>query len=197
VSSRAVPSDSALALPGRYALRAFAESDVDELHAVVERNHENLARWLSWAQRPDPESAREHIARALSAEREGCRLERAIVLDGALVGDVGLYVDRDNAVGAVGYWLDLHHRGRGVMTAAVRALVRHGFDELQLHRVEIRTDVLNRSSRAVAERLGFQLEGILRESYRISDQCYSDDAVYSMLASDGARQALEAGTSVA
>jgi ribosomal-protein-serine acetyltransferase len=170
---------------------------MDELHALVERNRENLARWLSWAQRPDPESAREHIARALGAEREGCRLERAIVLDGALVGDVGLYVDRDNAVGAIGYWLDLHHRGRGVMTAAVRALVRHGFDELQLHRVEIRTDVLNRSSRAVAERLGFRLEGVLRESYRISDECYSDDAVYSMLASDGARQALEAGVSVA
>jgi ribosomal-protein-serine acetyltransferase len=104
-------------------------------------------------------------------------------------------VDRDNAVGAIGYWLDLHHHGRGVMTAAVHALVRHGFDELQLHRVEIRTDVLNRSSRAVAERLGFRLEGVLRESYRISDECYSDDAVYSMLASDGARQALAASAS--
>jgi ribosomal-protein-serine acetyltransferase len=197
VSSRAAPSDNALGLPGRYGLRAFAESDLDELHALVERNRESLARWLSWAQQPGPESARGHIARALIAEREGCRVERAIILDGALVGDVGLYVDRDNAVGAIGYWLDLHHRGRGVMTAAVSALARHGFDELQLHRVEIRTDVLNRPSRAIAERLGFRLEGVLRESYRISDECYSDDAVYSMLASDGARQALEAGASVA
>jgi ribosomal-protein-serine acetyltransferase len=197
VSSRAAPSDNALGLPSRYTLRSFAASDLDELHALVERNRENLARWLSWAQQPDPDSAREHIARALRAEGEGCRVERAIVFDGALVGDVGLYVDRDNACGGIGYWLDLHHRGRGVITAAVRALARHGFDELHLHRVEIRTDVLNGSSRAVAERLGFQLEGVLREAYRISDKCYSDDAVYSMLASDAARRALAAGASAA
>jgi ribosomal-protein-serine acetyltransferase len=196
VSSGATPSDNALGLPGRYALRAFAESDRDELHGLVERNRESLARWLSWAQQPDLDSTREHIARALSAEREGCRVERAIVLDGALVGDVGLYVDRNNAGGGIGYWLDLQHRGRGVMTAAVRALVRHGFDELHLHRLEIRTDVLNRSSRGVAERLGFQLEGVLRGSYRISEECYSDDAVYSMLASDAARRALAAAASV-
>jgi ribosomal-protein-serine acetyltransferase len=197
VSSGAAASDDALGLPGRYALRTFTEADRDELHELVERNRENLARWLSWAQRPGPERAREHIARALSAEREGCRVERAIVLDGALVGNVGLYLDLDNAGGAIGYWLDLDHRGCGVMTAAVRALVRHGFEKLHLHRVEIRTDVLNRSSCAVAERLGFQREGVLRESYRISDERYSDDAVYSMLASDAARQKLPERSSVA
>jgi len=197
VSSGAGPSEDAPGLPGGYALRAFAESDLDELHALVERNRENLARWLSWAQRPGPERVREHLARALRAEREGCRVERAIVLDGALLGDVGLYVDIDNAGGAIGYWLDLDHHGRGVMTAAVRALVRHGFEELRLQRVEIRTDVLNRSSCAVAERLGFQLEGVLRQSYRISDERYSDDAVYSMLASDAARQRLAERSSVA
>jgi ribosomal-protein-serine acetyltransferase len=195
VSTHAEPSDDALGLPGGYALRAFAESDLDELHALVERNRENLARWLSWAQRPGHERAREHIARALRAEREGCRVERAIVLDGALVGDIGLYLDLDNAGGAIGYWLDRDHRGRGVMTAAVGALVRHGFEKLHLHRVEIRTDVLNRSSCAVAERLGFQREGVLRQSYRISDERYSDDAVYSMLASDAARRALAEGAS--
>lgn len=187
MSSRAAASAKALGLPGGYRLRAFEESDADELHALVERNREDLARWLSWAQRPSVESTREHIARALGAEREGRRVERAIVLDGSLVGDVGLYVDHENACGGIGYWLDLDHRGRGVMTAAVRALVLHGFEELQLHRVEIRTDVLNHASRAVAERLGCQLEGVLRESYRIGEDRYSDDAVYSILASDAAR----------
>jgi hypothetical protein len=43
---------------------------------------------------------------------------------------------------------------------------------------------------ALAERLGFRLEGVLRQSYRIDDGRYSDDAVYSMLASDPQRAAL-------
>jgi RimJ/RimL family protein N-acetyltransferase len=42
--------------------------------------------------------------------------------------------------------------------------------------------VLNAASRAVAERLGFQLDGVLRESYRVAANHYSDGAVYSLLA---------------
>jgi ribosomal-protein-serine acetyltransferase len=49
--------------------------------------------------------------------------------------------------------------------------------------VEIRTDIENRRSRALAERLGFQYEGVLRQAYWVGDR-YSDDAVYSMLAAE-------------
>jgi ribosomal-protein-serine acetyltransferase len=197
VSSVAAFSDSAVELPGGYSLRPMHESDLRELHARIERNRDELGKWLRWAQEPSLESTRGHLARGLSAERDGHGLRRAIVVDGAIVGDVGLDVDRENHGGAIGYWLDADHRSRGVMTAAVGALVKYGFDELSLRRIEIRTDVLNRASRAIAERLGFELEGVLRQSYRVSDEHYSDDAVYSMLASDPARQALAERASVA
>jgi ribosomal-protein-serine acetyltransferase len=167
------------------------ESDLHELHARIERNRDELGKWLRWAQEPSLEGTRGHLVRGLSAERDGHGLRRAIVIDGAIVGDVGLDVDRDNNAGGIGYWLDCDHRGRGLVSAAVGALVRHGFTSFALQRIEIRTDVENRSSRAVAERLGFQLEGVLRQSYRVSQQHYSDDAVYSMLATDPARQVLE------
>ena len=81
------------------------------------------------------------------------------------------------------------------MTSAVAVLVDHAFDSLHLNRLEIRTDIENARSRAVAERLGFRYEGTLRQSYRVTDERYSDDAVYSMLASDAARRALAAGAS--
>jgi ribosomal-protein-serine acetyltransferase len=197
VSSVAAFSDSAFELPGRYSLRPMHESDLQELHAVVERNRDELARWLSWAQQPSLESTRAHLLRGLGRERDGTGLDRAIVIDGAIVGDAGLYIDRENDSGGIGYWLDAGHRGRGVMSAAVSALLKYGFDELALRRIEIRTDVLNRASRAIAERLGFQLDGVLPQSYRVSDERYSDDAVYSMLASDPARQALAERASVA
>ena len=69
------------------------------------------------------------------------------------------------------------------------ALAVHAFDVLQLNRLEIRIDVDNVRSRSLAERLGFQLEGIAREAYRVGDRL-NDDAVYSMLASDPARRRL-------
>jgi ribosomal-protein-serine acetyltransferase len=171
-------------LPAGYSLRAMHESDLHELHSCIERNRDELGKWLRWAQEPSIESTRGHLLRGLSAERDGHGLRRAIAIDGVIVGDVGLDVDHDNNAGGIGYWLDRDHRGRGLVSAAVGALVRHGFTSLALRRIEIRTDVKNRSSRAVAERLGFQLEGVLRQSYRVSERHYSDDAVYSMLASE-------------
>jgi ribosomal-protein-serine acetyltransferase len=198
VSSAARPAvELAYDLPAGYSLRAMHESDLHELHSCIERNRDELGKWLRWAQEPSIESTRGHLLRGLSAERDGLGLRRAIVIDGAIVGDVGLDVDRENDSGAIGYWLDAEHRGRGVISAAVGALVGYGFDGLALRRIEIRTDVLNRPSRAIAERLGFELEGVLRQSYRVSKQHYSDDAVYSMLAIDPRGRALADRASVA
>jgi ribosomal-protein-serine acetyltransferase len=167
-----------------FELRRWRERDAEELHELIERNRGELAKWLSWAQESHGRDTRAYLARVHDGENDGRRLQRAIVCGNSIAGDVGLFIDRDNATAAIGYWLDREHRGRGVMTAAVRELSRHGFAELRLHRIEIRTDVLNLASRAVAERLGFQLEGVLRESYRVAADRYSDDAVYSMLASE-------------
>ena len=173
-----------LELLGEYALRRFRDGDADELYALIERNRDELAKWLSWAQQPTTGATHEYVERVLSGEAEGRRVQRAIVYREAIVGDIGLFVALENATAAIGYWLDREHRRRGVMTAAVRELARYGFAQLALHRIEIRTDVLNADSRAIAERLGFQLDGVLRESYRVAADHYSDDAVYSLLASE-------------
>ena len=171
-----------LDLPSEYALRQFRDGDADELHALIERNRDELAKWLSWAQQPTARATHEYVERVLSGEAEGRRMQRAIVCRQSIVGDVGLFIALENETAAIGYWLDRDHRRRGVMTAAVRELTRYGFAQPALHRIEIRTDVLNADSRALAERLGFQLDGVLRESYRVAADRYSDDAVYSLLA---------------
>lgn len=185
-------------LPGGYELRALHDRDTPELHALIERNRARLARWIHWAQHQTEQDTRAFIGRARAMEQDGSGLSRAIVTaDGRLAGVAGLTVDRSNRCGEIGYWLDSDSEGRGVVTAAVAALAEHGFEHHRLLRVEISADVENRASCAVAERLGFQLEGVLRQSYRVSDERQSDDAVYSMLASDPARQALAHRASVA
>jgi ribosomal-protein-serine acetyltransferase len=51
------------------------------------------------------------------------------------------------------------------------------------NRVEIRADVENRRSRAIPERLGFELEGVLRQAQRLGET-YRDQVVYAVLARD-------------
>ena len=69
------------------------------------------------------------------------------------------------------------------MTTACRAYVDHAFTRLDVHRVEIRCAVENRRSRAIPERLGFRLEGTLRDAEWLYDH-FVDSVVYGMLADE-------------
>jgi RimJ/RimL family protein N-acetyltransferase len=101
---------------------------------------------------------------AIAAWEKRQRAEFVVVdsLDGARLGRVGLGLDGIGA-GQVGYWMDPAARGRGVATAAVRALCRWGFDSLGLGLIEWRAEVGNLASRRVAERVGFRMEATLRQ----------------------------------
>src|SRR5690625_199905 len=83
----------------------------------------------------------------------------------------------------IGYWLDIEHQGKGIMTRAVRALTDYAFEEFDLNRVDIRAAVGNVKSRAIPERLGYKKEGVLRQSEWLYDH-FVDHAVYSMLKSE-------------
>ncbi|GIH07072.1 acetyltransferase [Rhizocola hellebori] len=83
--------------------------------------------------------------------------------DDTYAGQLDLRVDpRDRQLADVGFITAPHARGKGYMTAAVRAAVAFGFDELKLERIEWRAHVGNEASRRVAEKVGFRFEGILR-----------------------------------
>jgi len=82
---------------------------------------------------------------------------------GDLLGSNGLImVQRDYRMGEVGYWVAPWARGRGVATAATRAVARWGQTALGLERIAWRAEVGNQASRVVAHRLGFRMEGVLR-----------------------------------
>ncbi|MFD7990480.1 GNAT family N-acetyltransferase [Streptomyces mexicanus] len=81
--------------------------------------------------------------------------------DGDLVGMLGLHT-RSTGTAEIGYWCAKEHRGRGYITEAARAAARWSFTRLAVDRLEWRAEVGNTASRAVAERVGFTVEGVLR-----------------------------------
>lgn len=83
----------------------------------------------------------------------------------------------------VGYWIGERYGGRGLMTEAVRLLVRFGFDTLRLHRIEAACIPGNVRSIRVLEKAGFQREGLLRSYLRING-FWQDHYLYARLVDD-------------
>ena len=69
-------------------------------------------------------------------------------------------------------------------TEAKRLLLAHAFEALQCIAVEFRTHRFNSQSRRAIERLGAQLDGMLRKHQRASNGTLRDTAVYSITADE-------------
>ncbi len=178
---RAPPS---FELPGGLRLRALEETDAIELHAVIEANRAHLARWMPWAARQTPADTVNFIRSTREQRARGDGLQAALTSGTAIVGVAGFHgVDWPNRATSLGYWLAAEAQGRGTMTHAVRALVEHAIGTWELNRVEIRADVENLRSRAIPERLGFELEGTLRQAQLLGES-YRDQVLYAMLAQE-------------
>jgi ribosomal-protein-serine acetyltransferase len=181
-------------LPGGRHLRPFEESDADQLWRLVAANRAYLAEWLPWA--AGESTVERHLefirqARRQAADDNG--FQTAIVDGEAIVGVIGFHrVDWTNRATSIGYWIAEASRGRGTVTEAVRALTTHAFEVWKLNRVEIRAATGNARSAAIPTRLGFTLEGVLRQVERHADH-FKDVAVYSVLAPEWPAAASEAG----
>ncbi|MBV9414063.1 MAG: GNAT family N-acetyltransferase [Solirubrobacterales bacterium] len=165
-------------------LRLLEEADADALYTVVDANREYLARWMPWAANQTLEGTHDFICDTRKQLADNRGFVVAIIVDGRIVGTAGFHhVDWENRSTSIGYWIAESCQGRGIATRTAGALTDHAFSTWRLNRVEIRAGVGNERSRAIATRLGFQEEGVLREAERIGDR-YVDHVVHAMLAAD-------------
>lgn len=175
----------ALSLPNGAELRLLQPHHAEEIFKVIERNRARLHQWLPWVDNIRCVGDEEKfICNSLGLFASNGAFQCGIFMGDVFVGAIGLHpINHANRKVELGYWLDSAHQGRGLMTNACRAIVDHAFGALGLNRVIIYCAVENRRSRAVAERLGFKLEGIARQSEWLYDH-FVDWASYSMLASE-------------
>jgi ribosomal-protein-alanine N-acetyltransferase len=63
----------------------------------------------------------------------------------------------------IGYSIDIEQQGNGYMTEALLATIKHAFDVMQLHRLQATYMPMNIRSARILRKLGFQVEGYLRD----------------------------------
>jgi ribosomal-protein-serine acetyltransferase len=164
-------------------VRVLQHYHAEALYAIVDENRAYLRPWMNWVDdQKSPADSLAFIKLNLEALAANNGLAVGIWYKGELVGSSGyLFWQWASRSTEIGYWITEAANGKGIMTRTCVALIDYAFETLRLNRVLIMAATENRKSRAIPERLGFNLDGVLREDGWLYDR-YVDHAVYSMLA---------------
>lgn len=166
-------------------LRLLEERHADTIFALVDQDREYLREWLPWVDATravDDTLAFIHSSLQQFASNQG--FAAGIWRQDRYIGGIGTHkIDWLHRKVEIGYWIGRSYQGNGIVTDACRALVAYALGELELNRVEIHCAAKNVKSCAIAERLGFKLEGTLREGYFLHGK-YHDLLIFAVLKRD-------------
>jgi ribosomal-protein-serine acetyltransferase len=182
----------------RTELRLIQHLHCRELFSLIEVNRQHVRPWHPWIDLiSSPADLDRCITKWLNQLAGNRGFYAGIWHEGNLCGVINhLNIDWSNRATVLSYWLDESHQGRGIMTDACRGFVTHAFDTLALNRVSIECATENVRSRAIPERLGFKLEGIIRGAEWLHDH-YADHAIYGLLKTDARRENIPVAAPVA
>jgi RimJ/RimL family protein N-acetyltransferase len=144
--------------------------------------------WRLWYTAvPSPEGMAAEIERRLALAASGS-MRPFTVLDatGTVVGmTTYMHIDAKHRRVEIGStWTARRAQRTALNTQCKRLLLGHAFEPLGCIAVEFRTHRLNTQSRRAIERLGAQLDGVLRAHQIASDGTVRDTAVYSITAAE-------------
>lgn len=168
----------------RLLLRMPMPGDGKVVNAAIQASLDDLKPWLGFAQaEPSPQDTE---INQLEAHLNFIKKEvlRYLVFDketGSFIGSTGFHaIEWDVPKMEIGYWLDSRATGKGYMAEAVSALTELAFSTFKCKRLEIQCDTENRKSRAIPEKLGFVLEGVLHNDERSVDgKRLTDTCIYA------------------
>lgn len=108
----------------------------------------------------------ENYINAVIQKDEKCQCCRAIVINGEVVGSIGLFLKDDVYCKSaeIGYWLAEPYWGRGIMSSAIKYLCEFAFKQYDIVRIYAEPFEYNTGSRKALEKAGFTLEGIKKKS---------------------------------
>lgn len=144
--------------------------------------------WRLWYTAvPSPEGMAAEIERRLSLQASGSMLPFTVFDAAGRVAGMTTYmnIDAKNRRVEIGStWTRAAVQRTPLNTQCKRLLLGHAFEQLACIAVEFRTHRLNTQSRRAIERLGAQLDGILRSHLVSPDGTLRDTAVYSITAAE-------------
>jgi len=148
-------------------LRTYELEDAQELFSAIDSSRPHLRKWFSWV---DPTTRQEHslqfIQQSLQQQQQQEGLALGIFYNRHIIGSIGMHNwDHHIKKAQIGYWISKEYEGRGIIHKCLIRFIDFLFQKTGLNKVEIHFMTLNTKSAKVAERLGFKVEGVIRQSH--------------------------------
>lgn len=128
----------------------------------------------------------EHAKQFMQIQQDSWTRGEALILgiamreSDAIMGAVGLEINRPMDRAELGFWLGVPSWNQGYTTEAAGAMLGYGFEHLKLNRIYAGHFSGNDASARVQQKLGMKYEGVLRQALK-KDGKYKDDVIYAIL----------------
>ena len=172
----------------RVVVRPYRESDAQSLYEAVAESRDHLRPWMPFADEHQTMDESRHwiiLQMAHWILRDDLMLSIWEQESDRYLGGTGLYPHNwEIGYFEIGYWIRASAEGHGYIAESVRLLTNYAFDNLKANRIEIRCDELNARSAAIPNRLGYVLEGRLRNHLATSDGRLRTTLIFSLIPED-------------
>lgn len=163
-------------------LEMISIEHAESIFNLINQNKVHLREWLPWVIKMETiEQLKEIILISQQGFTDNSDHAFVIKYEEKIAGRIGVYdIDHQNKIGSIGYWIGEKFQGKGIVTKSCIAIIEYCFHHLDLNRLEIKCAVKNYKSQAIAEKLHFTKEGVLREAELLHTE-FIDLFSYSLL----------------
>ncbi|MBU8725691.1 GNAT family N-acetyltransferase [Bacillus pumilus] len=168
----------------RLILKQATIEDAEDMHIYL--SNETVCRYMGIDAHESIEDTKGEIKwyDNIFKEQTGIRWGISLKENPAIIGSCGfLNLEKQHLRTEIGYELHHDHWRNGIMSEAIAAVLRYGFQEMNLNRIEAIIDPANTSSVQLLENFDFVREGLLRE-YDLGQNGFDDVFMYAVLKRD-------------
>jgi ribosomal-protein-serine acetyltransferase len=165
-------------------IRFLELPDRTDLFNLIQSNKSRLIRYLPGTCKSNEslESSIDYIKESKEKSKRKENYVFGIFFSEKLVGiTIIKSIDLRSLKCELGYFIDQDHEGKGIMSEAFKLTNNFCFEELKMQKLYLRTGEENDSSIRLAQKNGFQLEGILRNDFKTETGEWVNIAYYGRL----------------
>jgi len=169
-----------------FSIRLLVEQDIESYYKLVQKNRSRLEAFFTGttSKTKTYEDTQTFLSDMVQRTKEKTYFPYIIIDDtsNTIAGFLDLKnIDWNIPKSELGCYIDEDYEGKGISSEAVKIFCDYSFSEFKFKKIFLRTHPSNLAARNIAEKCGFEVEGILRREYKTTSGEIIDLIYYGKL----------------